>query len=265
MLTAHEVSCRVDGSDLLRRVSLEIVPGKVHALLGRNGAGKSTLLKVLSGELHPQAGQVLLNGRPLGAWTPRQRARQRAVLAQGDPLRFGFKAAEVVELGRYASPRHRPEQERAIVAEALAMAEATELSGRRYTTLSGGERARVQLARVMAQIWDAPEPGDAELGDGSRYLLLDEPTASLDLGHQHSCLSQVCRFAAARGVGVLVVLHDPNLALRYADHATLLDRGCVVGQGLTRELLDPDLLERTYGVKVERVGSGERQWLVVSG
>jgi len=261
-LAAEQVGYRAGGRWLLQQASLAIAPGEVHALLGRNGAGKSTLLRLLAGELEPETGVVRLNGRPLADWTPRQRARQRAVLAQSESLRFAFTVEQVVALGRYASRGHGPETEHRIVRQALQLAEADDLAGRTYTTLSGGERARVQLARVMAQIWEAPDPEESLLGGCSRYLLLDEPTASLDLAHQHGCLRQVRRFAAG-GVGVLVVLHDPNLAMRYADRTTLLEDGRIIGQGPTRELLTRPLLERTYGVEIEVLERAEGRVPVV--
>jgi len=263
-LAADQVEYRVDGRTLLDRVSLALAPGEVHAVLGRNGAGKSTLLRLLAGDLQPQNGSVSLNGRPLSAWTPRARARMRAVLPQSESLRFGFTAEQVVALGRYACPQHRPETERRIVSEALQMAGVGELALRRYPSLSGGERARVQLARVMAQIWEPLADTVTDAGGGPRYLLLDEPTASLDLAHQHGCLLQARCFAAS-GVGVLAVLHDPNLALRYADRVTVLEQGRVIGQGATREVLTKELLERTYGIAIELVHTaGEALPVVVA-
>jgi len=265
-LAADQVEYTVDGRTLLDRVSLALAPGEVHAVLGRNGAGKSTLLRLLAGDLQPQNGSVSLNGRALMAWTPRARARMRAVLPQSESLRFGFTAAQVVALGRYACPQHRPETERRIVGEALQMAGVGELALRRYPSLSGGERARVQLARVMAQIWEPLGDADTvtDAGGGPRYLLLDEPTASLDLAHQHGCLLQARCFAAS-GVGVLAVLHDPNLALRYADRVTVLEQGRVIGQGATREVLTRELLERTYGIAIELVHTaGEALPVVVA-
>ncbi len=251
-LAAEQVGYRIDGRSLLRQVSLSVAPGEVHAVLGRNGAGKSTLLRLLAGDIQPQDGGVTLNGRSLPVWTPRARARMRAVLPQTESLRFGFTVEQVVALGRYASPKHRTEAERRIVREALQGAGAADLAGRRYPSLSGGERARVQFARVMAQIWEPLPDAVTDAGGGPRYLLLDEPTASLDLAHQHECLLQARRFAAS-GVGVLAVLHDPNLALRYADRVTVLELGRILGQGSTRELLTRELLERTYGVGIELV------------
>lgn len=263
-LRAENLGYEVEGRRLLEGVSLGLAPGQVHAVLGRNGAGKSTLLRALAGDIQPQAGSIRLNGRTLAAWTPRQRARQRAVLPQSESLRFGFTVEQVVALGRYACPQHRPEVESGIVLEALRLAGVAELAQRRYPSLSGGERARVQFARVMAQIWEPLPESEPELGGKGRYLLLDEPTASLDLAHQHGCLLQARCFAAG-GVGVLAVLHDPNLALRYADQVSVLEDGRLIGQGPTREVLTRELLQRTYGIDIELVHTaGEALPVVVA-
>ena len=242
VLEARHVSYTVGGTPLLHDVSLIVTPGKLHAVLGPNGAGKSTLLKILAGDLQPLHGDVLLNDRRLMSLTPRDRARQRAVLPQHDSLRFGFAAVDVVALGRMPCPVHSPKRESDIIRDALATADAAHLSERIYTTLSGGERARVQLARVMAQLW---EPTDL----GTRYLLLDEPTASLDLSHQHACLKMARRFAAD-DVGVLTILHDPNLAMTYADEVTLLREGRLLATGAPVDVLTEENLEALYGIPV---------------
>jgi iron complex transport system ATP-binding protein len=255
--TARSVSYRVNGRALVDAVDLRLEPGQFHALLGANGAGKSTLLRLMAGERKPSAGSVDLNGRDLYDWTDRERARQRAVLPQNESLRFGFTAAQVVELGRLPCPRHVPQREREIVSEALAASGVAHLALRKYPTLSGGERARVQFARVMAQIWEPVE-------FGARYLLLDEPTASLDLAHQHECLRRARRFAAG-GAGVLAILHDPNLALRYADRATLLKDGRVLTAGTPAQVLTPETVQAAYGVAARLLFTeGESQpYLVV--
>jgi iron complex transport system ATP-binding protein len=239
---AADLSYRVRGRALLDGVSLRLEPGEVHAVLGPNGAGKSTLLRLLASEIAPHSGTIALNGRALHEWSPRDRARQRAVLPQGESLRFGFSASQVVALGRMPCAQHAAAREDEIVGEALAAAGAGEFAQRRYTTLSGGERQRVQLARVLAQVW---EP----VAEGSRFLLLDEPTSSLDLAHQHRCL-KLARAFSARGAGVMVVLHDPNLALPYADRITLLAAGQCVASGAPEEVLTAEMLERVYGVHV---------------
>ena len=225
---------------LLRQASVAIEPGSVHAILGPNGAGKSTLLKLLAGELRSSRGEISLDGKAMPQWTPAALARRRAVLPQDEQLGFGFLVEEVVALGRLPCPRHAPAQEQVLLREALAAAGVAELWGRRYTGLSGGERRRVQLARVLAQVW---EP----VAEGPRYLLLDEPTASLDLAHQHASLAAARRFAA-QGNGVAVVLHDPNLALAHADRVTLVRNGQVVASGQPAEVLQPETLRSVFGI-----------------
>ena len=254
---AEALSYHAGGRLLVDRVSLAVEPGQVHALLGPNGAGKTTLLRLLAGELAPTSGSVELNGRSLATLSPGERARQRAVLPQSHGLSFGFTAAQVVALGRLPCPRHAPDHEARIVQAALERAGVEALAARSYPTLSGGERARVQLARALAQVWE-PLPDGA-----ARFLLLDEPTASLDLAHQHDCLRAV-RALAAQGLGVLVVLHDPNLALRYANQATMLGDGRVVEQGPPAQVITAPALERLYGVPVSLLRSeGDRLPVVV--
>lgn len=241
-LRAVDVSCQIHGRSLLDHVSLNIEPGRVHAVLGPNGAGKSTLLKLLSGEQRISKGQVLLEDRSISAWPALQRARRRAVLPQSESLSFDFTVRQVVSLGRMPCELQTPAREHEIIAAALEATGVLHLDERLYPTLSGGERMRVQLARVLAQIW--------ETSAHPRYLLLDEPTASLDLAHQHSCLRLARRFAA-EGTGVLLVLHDPNLALTYADEVTLLCCGRVVAQGAPSQVLTQEHLERVYDVKID--------------
>jgi iron complex transport system ATP-binding protein len=255
MLSARDLRYRAGQLDLLRDVSLEVAAGRVHAVLGPNGAGKSTLLRLLSGERTAHSGTITLGGRKLADWPLSQLARVRAVLPQHHELAFAFSVEEVVRLGRLAAAQHAPAREREILDAVLEMTATTYLRERRYTALSGGERARVQLARVLAQIW---EPVDL----GPRLLLLDEPTASLDLAHQHHCL-RIARAFAAREVAVVVVLHDPNLVLDYADDVTLLCCGEVVAQGPPSQALHADRLERVYGVPVEVGEAAGRTWVRV--
>jgi iron complex transport system ATP-binding protein len=257
---AAELSYGVPDAELIDRASLSLEPGTIHALLGPNGAGKSTLLRLLASELAPDRGTIELNGRPLPSWTPRERARQRAVLPQAHGLGFGFTAGQVVALGRLPCPQHGPVAEQRIVGEALELAGVGHLVDRSYPTLSGGERARVQLARVMAQIW---EPLDGSVAGKPRFLLLDEPTASLDLAHQHDCLRAV-RTLARSGLGALVILHDPNLALRHADQVTLLRDGRALATGRPVDVLTAEALERVYRVPVRVIrADGEKVPVVV--
>ncbi|MCP3139011.1 heme ABC transporter ATP-binding protein [Pyxidicoccus xibeiensis] len=227
-------------------MDLTLQPGEVLAVVGPNGAGKSTLLGALAGELRCAAGDVLLEGLPLHRWPPRERARRLGVLPQESSLGFGFTALEVALLGR--SPHAGRGGSGADLEAATSALEATDtrhLASRPYTTLSGGERQRVQLARVLAQLSVPP-------GQGSRYLLLDEPTASLDLAHQHLVLEAAGRFAREGGA-VLAVLHDLNLAARHAHRLAILAQGKLVEVGPPAEVLRPELIASTFGLEVQVV------------
>jgi iron complex transport system ATP-binding protein len=257
-LQASDIEVRLGGATRLRQVSLRLPPGELHALLGPNGAGKTTLLRVMAGDLRPDGGSVQLNDRELNRFSARALARCRAVLPQTDHLQFAFSARDVVALGRFAAVDQGPRQEAAIVEEALTAAGVLHLADRPYPELSGGERARVRFARVMAQLWVA----DAQ---ASRYLLLDEPTAALDLAHQHACMAMATCLAAG-GIGVLAILHDPNLAMRYAHRVTLLSEGRAVTSGAPEEVLSAERLSAVYGVPVavDRLPSSDRPIIVVN-
>jgi iron complex transport system ATP-binding protein len=221
MLEAQHITVRAGGKVLLEDVSVTLSAGEVLAVIGPNGAGKSTLLKVLSGEIVPERGVVAMEGRRLASWSGRARARVRAVLAQDTVLTFPFTALEVALMGRFPfSNGHYTLRDREIALDALEFLDVNHLSQRLYPTLSGGERQRVQLARVLAQIW--------EPAAGPRFLLLDEPTTSLDLAHQYRALRGARRFACEQGVATLIVVHDLNLAAQFADRVALLKSGRMV-------------------------------------
>jgi len=242
-LTGRDLTLRAGGRALIEELDVTLRSGRVTAVVGPNGAGKSTLLRVLSGEAPPHRGEVRLEGRPLGAWPLCACARRRAVLPQRSTLTFAFPVEEVVRLGRMPHARESSAQrDREVVAAALQRAGAVELVGRSYPTLSGGERQRVHLARVLAQIWEEPR-------DGGRYLLLDEPLSAQDLGRQHRMMSLLRQVAASR-VGVLVVLHDLNLAARYADELLVLNGGRRIACGPPGTVLDAELVEAAFGVPV---------------
>ncbi len=257
ILEASNLGYALNGRRLLHGVNLRLNRGKVHAVLGPNGAGKSTLLRLLSGELAVASpGQLMFNGSALSKWPARRLAQLRAVLPQREQLGFGFSAEEVVQLGRYPALKQSTAQEQSIVDAAMHATATSPLRDRRYPELSGGERARVQLARVLAQIWT----DDADCG---RMLLLDEPTANLDLAHQHHCLQRVRQFAAS-GAAVLIILHDPNLVADYADEVTLLCCGEVLAQGSPTEVLQSHTLERMYGVPIDVVRIDAHRWIRVA-
>ncbi|WP_324195489.1 heme ABC transporter ATP-binding protein [Nocardia abscessus] len=222
---------------VLEGVDFEAVAGQVVALVGPNGAGKSTLLAALAGELALSAGAVELDGQPLSHWTTLDMARRRAVLPQTHTVGFPFTAREVVAMGRAPWVRtERRELDEKQIAAAMTATDVEHLAARSFPTLSGGERARVALARVLAQ--------------DTATLLLDEPTAALDLGHQEAVL-RLAAARAAEGAAVVVVLHDLGIAAAYADRVAVLDAGRIAADGPPRAVLTTELLTRVYQHPVE--------------
>lgn len=239
MIEARTVSYRAGSTWLLSDVSLSVSSGTILAVLGPNGAGKSTLLRILSGELPPTAGEAWLAGRPVLDWAPQARAQQRAVLPQHSELAFPFSCYEVVLLGR--TPHvvaNETQADHAIARLAMSVTDTRGHEERSYVTLSGGEQQRVQGARALAQIWEGP---------GFRALFLDEPTASLDLAHQHKLL-RVARRMADDGCAVVCILHDLNLAAQYADEIAVLANGELHAVGRPARVLSSELLAEVFGV-----------------
>lgn len=242
-LQARNISVIAGGRRILNSVDIAAAPGKVTAIVGPNGAGKSTLLKVLSGDLKPQSGRVTMNGKPLVSWSAQERALQRAVLPQTPELASSFRTRDVVELGRHPHRgRATPEQDSHAVAGAMYATETAALATRDCKTLSGGEMHRTHYARVLAQIWS---PLSA---DRARILLLDEPTASLDLFHQHAILSKA-REIAAQGAAVIAVLHDLNLAAAYADDVVALAGGRIDAIGPAADVFTAERIARLWRVQ----------------
>lgn len=243
MIEARRISVRLGRRPVLHDVSVTVAAGEVVSLLGPNGAGKSTLLTALAGGLCPEQGEVTLDGIPMEQFDAAALAGRRAVFSQQQGLNFGFRVREVVALGR-SGQLGRMDDEQAIEA-ALQETGAAHLANRSFQALSGGERQRVHLARVVAQIW----PEESASTHVERFLLLDEPTNNLDMAHQHGMLT-LARTLAQRGIGVLCVLHDPNLAALYSDRVVLMENGRIQASGTPREVLRSDLLEAVYGLAV---------------
>lgn len=245
MIRAEALAYRIGRTPLLDGVDLTIAPCRLTAVIGPNGAGKSTLLRCLCGEIAPASGRITLDGTPIAAWDLVALARRRAVLPQQVTLDFPLTAREVVALGR--GP-HRgvadAAADRRAVDAALDAADVAALADRCYPTLSGGEQQRVQFARALAQIHGT--------ASAPAYLLLDEPTASLDLAHQSAVL-RVARGLADTGTGVLAILHDLNQAARFADEVVLLRRGRVFAAGPPAGVLTAATVEAVFGCPVEVV------------
>jgi len=226
--------------EVLRGVHLALPRGDLVALLGTNGSGKTTLLRTFAGTLSADAGSVTFDGRPIGSWRRDALARRVAVLPQQLDLPAGFRVAELVAMGRAPHARRlfaaTSDDDRAI-ARALSDADAADLADRPVEELSGGERQRLLVAMALAQ-----EPD---------LLLLDEPTLHLDLAHQVSLLTAIRRLRDQRGLTVLAVLHDLNLAAAFAPRVAVLDGGRVVADGPPAEVLSPELVQRVFGVAVD--------------
>jgi len=229
-LHLRAISLAIGGHQLLREISISFEPGTLTTLLGPNGAGKSTLLGIAAGDLQPSAGEVRLRGRAIHEWRAKPLARERAVMPQDHSVRFAFSVREVVAMGRLP---HEPDPHRdaRIVEHALAAADITHLSERDVQTLSGGESARTAFARVLTQ--ETP------------LIMLDEPTAALDMQHQEATLRRLRELADA-GACVIVVLHDLNLAAAYSDRIVILESGQLAADGPPHKVLTEATISRIY-------------------
>jgi iron complex transport system ATP-binding protein len=233
-VSALGVHVELGGRAVLDGVDVTVRHGEVVALVGPNGAGKSTLLSILSGDLSPDRGQVELAGRPVADWNTRELAMRRSVLLQQASVSFAFSVAETVRMGRFVWGEGDDDDR--LVAAAMTATEVEHLADRDVTSLSGGERARAAMARVLAQ--------------DTQVMLLDEPTAALDLRHQEQLLV-LAADRARSGVAVVVVLHDLTLAGAHADRVVVLGGGVVRADGPPSEVLAPELLGAVYDWPVD--------------
>jgi iron complex transport system ATP-binding protein len=241
MLEAKQLTIKYGLRVAVADISLNLGPGKITAVIGPNGAGKSTLLQALNGHVAPAAGEVLLDGRAIQKWSRRSVARRIAVVAQEAELRFPITVLEFVLGGRFTWATTgvwgwETERDLQVINEVLQEAELSDLSGRLMNELSGGERQRAVLARALAT--------------EATFLLLDEPTANLDLSHQATLLALVRSRCDSRNAAALVVTHDINLAAQFADNVLLMNEGRAVHFGTPAEVLQPDLLEQVFAVRV---------------
>jgi iron complex transport system ATP-binding protein len=246
MLTASNITFRVGNKPLISDVSVSFAPGRLHLIIGPNGAGKSTLVKVLARLLRAQEGNVQYDGIDVSNASEAELAKRRAVLSQAVEVAFPLTVREVVMMGRYPHFGGRPgPADETIVNEVMQHFDVTEFSERNYQTLSGGERQRVNFARVLAQLW---RDGASATSSPRRYLFLDEPLTFLDIRHQIDFLKKIQRFTAAPDVVTVGVVHDLNLAARFADQIVLLNEGRVVANGTPTEVLTAERIEAVFDV-----------------
>jgi iron complex transport system ATP-binding protein len=240
LLTASGVSLSIGRAALLRHVDLSLNGGEMVAIVGPNGAGKSTLLRLLSADLHPTRGSIVLKGRNIEAWSSADLALQRAMLSQHVSVSFPFTVEEVIRMGAGNRPHAAVQQ---LIDDAIAEVGLDAFRHRELPTMSGGEQQRAHFARILVQL----ACGEAACGPG--VLMLDEPTSSLDLRHQIA-LVETSKQRARNGTAVIAVLHDLNLAIRFADRIIVMCDGAVAAEGTPRETITSDILRRVFHIDV---------------
>lgn len=239
MISAQHLTYSVNGCRLTDDVSFDLPGGEIVAILGANGAGKSTLLRQLTGYLQPDSGHCSLFGKPLTAWSTAELARTRAVMRQSSGMSFPFTTTEVIRMGQHSQRSHHLQDQLIII---MTLCDCMGLAKRDYRSLSGGEQQRVQLARLLWQLWQ-PEPAP-------KWLFLDEPTSALDIHHQQRLFRLLRRLTGEWQLNVCCVLHDLNLAARYADRIILLEKGRMLAHGTPQEVLTEQTLNALYHAEV---------------
>lgn len=237
LLKARDLGVKVGGHLILEGISLNVEPGQIIGLIGHNGSGKSTLLKLLARQLAPSSGNLMLDGREYREWSARLFSRRVGYLPQHLPPSQGLTVRELVRFGRYpwrGLLRRLDTEDESRVQDALVRTDVLAMSERTVDDLSGGERQRVWLAMLLAL--------------DTRYLMLDEPTSALDLAHQSQVLRLLRRLADDGGLGIVLVLHDLNMAAHYCDRLVALKRGRLLTAGPPAELMSSEMLERIYDV-----------------
>ena len=240
MLRANNLNLHIQGNTLLDNVDCEIATNQLVALVGHNGSGKSTLIKALVGEMRSSSGDVTLNERSISDYGSKELAQHMAYLPQQLPDAAGFTVRELVMLGRYPHQKwlQKPNQiDKDKVAEALSVTQTEDLAERITATLSGGERARAWLAMCLAQ--------------DTRYLLLDEPLAALDMHYQLEVIQLIRRLVDEQGLGVIMIVHDINLAAQYADRIIALKNGRICHNGTITSTMQPDILRNIFNVDMQ--------------
>ena len=240
MIEAKHIGLSINGKTLLNGVNLSVQPGTFTAIAGPNGAGKSSLLKILSHELTNYKGEVRINDVAATSYSVAQLSAVRAVLPQHSQVQFPFSVRQIVEMGRQhfkSTTRHNQE----LLDEVMELTGVADWANRNYLTLSGGEQQRVQLTRVLAQVWDEKT--------FARYVLLDEPTSSLDIAQQQLIFSLVKK-ACERNIGVLAIVHDLNQAVQFADQLYFMRNGAVVAQGESKTVFTKPIIEETFCCRV---------------
>ena len=244
-IKSHGISLLINGEKIISHLDLEIIPGEITAILGPNGAGKSTALKILAGDIQPSYGDVKYNNINLSEISIVERARLRSVMSQSQTVAFDFTTLEIIEMGWiHENNKSCSFSYSDALEEIINICDLHSLLLRRFNTLSGGEQKRVNFARILLQLW-IPKTDNY-----SRYLLLDEPFTNLDIFHELKML-KIIKSYLSKNVGILIVLHDLNIARKLADNVTLMRDGRTIRQGPTDEVFQEDLLSKTFNTCVK--------------
>ena len=240
IISIDQVCFGYDTTPVVDRVTAQLAPGKVTALVGPNAAGKTTLMRLMLGLLEPWSGKVSAAGKPVASIPPAERAGLLSYVPQRPGVRFAFTVRQVIAMGAYGQPRQAAKDR---VEQAIVEAGLNDVADRVMMQLSGGQQQRVLLARAEVQ------------SSGGGAMLLDEPGSHLDLQHRHRMMRRL-RELADSGLAVLVVLHELDLAVRYADEAWLMDRGRLMAAGRWNKVLTPQVLGPVYGLTLEQIDRG---------
>ena len=244
-LSLKSVSLKLDNRQILKDVSLEINEGEIVSVIGPNGAGKSTLLNVLSGDISPDSGNTTYDNKQLNKISIQERAFTRSVMSQMQTLVFNFNVKDVIEMGWLQRGNSDFSSNFSMAFEAVTTeCNVNNLVHRKFNSLSGGEQRRVHFARTLLQLWRPSQSNDP------RYLLLDEPTANLDLSSE-MLLMNILKARASSNVGILVILHDLNLASHFADKIAIMKDGEIKAFGKPEEVMTDDFLTSIYEVPIK--------------
>jgi iron complex transport system ATP-binding protein len=248
MLRTENISYKIGGKTILNKISASFLPGQFNMILGPNGSGKSSWLKIFSGEIKAFSGDVFYADQHISSFNAITLAKQRAVMSQQPELSFPLSVEEVVLMGRYPHFSFNPgRHDELICNEVIATMQLTQLKDRNYVTLSGGEKQRVQFARMLAQIWETP-------GDGYRYIFLDEPLNNLDINYQQEFL-QTAQSMANHNTILIAVMHDINLALQYADKVFFLKNGELAASGPPATIVTEKVIEEVFSIKAHIINN----------
>jgi iron complex transport system ATP-binding protein len=252
MLSLQNISYRIGKKNILQEINAVFKRGELNIILGPNGSGKSSLLKIISGDIKAYSGTVLYDQKDSRTIKTADWAKNRSVMSQQPELSFPLIVEEVVMMGRYPHFAFNPgKKDEAICRQVMERLQLQSFSERNYLTLSGGEKQRVQFARVLAQIWEPT-------ADSSRYLFLDEPIASLDIYYQHQFL-QMVKQLLADNITVVAVLHDINLSIQYGSNIVFMKEGRLITSGRSAETITAGLIHEIFNIPVKVLHNSETQ------